>query len=100
MARRGTLAALLVLAPLSGGARADDSPCAKIEDPLAYNACLASHGPKAGVVGAAREGTEATGRSPGGEPGANRPRVEAEKRGAAPAVDRRRGRVHMEFRLQ
>ena len=100
MARLGTLAALLVLASLSGAARADDSACAKIEDPLAYNACLASHGPRAGAVGAAPGGTETTRRAPGGEPSAGRPRLEAEKRSAAPAVDRRRGRVHMEFHLQ
>jgi hypothetical protein len=31
-----------------GAARADDYPeCAKIENPLAYNQCLANHGPAA-----------------------------------------------------
>ena len=40
--------AVLVLLGLGGAARAEDNPaCAKFEDPLAYNACLAKLGPKA-----------------------------------------------------
>ena len=42
--RAGRLAALAALA-LAGPAKAD--PCAKYEDPLAYNACLAKQGPQA-----------------------------------------------------
>ena len=41
------LGALLIGAP----ARAkDDASCAQFEEPLAYNACLARHGPRAGAT--------------------------------------------------
>lgn len=47
--------ALLVLALLAvpGVAWADASACTKIEEPLAYNACLAREGPKTGAAPAA-----------------------------------------------
>lgn len=82
---------------LSGLARAADDPaCAKFEEPLAYNACLASHGPKANGVGTRSD--EAAPR--GVDPEAGR-RVAAPRRAAAAAhAARRRGRVHMEFRVR
>ena len=40
------LAAPLIAAP----AAAKDDPCAKYDAPLEYNACLAKHGPPAGVT--------------------------------------------------
>jgi hypothetical protein len=45
---------LLSLAALAwvGRARAEDDPaCAKYQEPMAYNACLARHGPKANNIG-------------------------------------------------
>ncbi len=53
-------AALLLVSAafLPALARAQDDPaCARFEEPLAYNACLASHGPKANI-----------GAAPGGAP--------------------------------
>jgi hypothetical protein len=47
---------LVVLFALGGAAKAADNPaCAKFEEPLAYNACLAKLGPKAYLVAPARE---------------------------------------------
>ena len=86
-------------AALSGQARAEDDPaCAKYQDPLAYNACLASHGPKATGVG------ENAGSAGGGDaPQA----VSAPPHPAAPTrarvwrrAPRGHGRAHMEFRVK
>jgi hypothetical protein len=98
---RAALALLALAAVLPDPARAQDDPaCAKFEEPLAYNACLASHGPKAGDIGETTGGAHA-------DPEAGVP-IEARKptgpqaalpRGLPPVV-RRRGRVHMEFRLR
>ena len=111
-------AALLVAvsaAVLPALAAEDDPACARFEDPLAYNACLASHGPKANGVGAAPAG----GASRQTDPESEAPRAGARQTGpdhagpenATPAeapheppgashVYRRRGRIHMEFRLR
>ncbi len=44
-------AAALVLLCSAGPADAEDNPaCAKFENPLEYNACLAKQGPKAGAT--------------------------------------------------
>ena len=84
------------VAVLPGLAEAEDDPaCARFEEPLAYNACLASHGPKANGVAtrfgeaAPRAAREAEGRW------VARGRVPAAAR-----ADRRHGRVHMEFRVR
>ena len=51
----------LILAAFPRGACAQDDPvqsdpaCAKYQEPLAYNACLASHGPKASEVGGSQD---------------------------------------------
>jgi len=69
---------VLVLLGSSGAARAQDNPaCAKFEEPLAYNSCLAKLGPKAWPSHAAPSGR---GRGP----------ASAGQRG-------RDGRAHMEF---
>jgi hypothetical protein len=85
-------AALLIfvsgLAALPRSALGQDDPaCAKYQEPLAYNACLASHGPKANSIGA--EPHSASRSSAGSAPGRE-----------WPAAARRRGRIHMEFRVQ
>ncbi len=42
---------IVVLVALAGAARAEDNPaCAKYQEPLAYNACLAKLGPRTGVT--------------------------------------------------
>jgi hypothetical protein len=85
-------AALLIfvsaLAALPRSALGQDDPaCAKYQEPLAYNACLASHGPKANSIGAEPHiGARSSAGSPAGR--------------EWPAATRRRGRVHMEFRVQ
>ncbi len=91
-----TLAVAAALLPMR--ARADVDPaCAKIEEPLAYNACLAAHGPRAKNVAASPEpaegahGSDRVGRAP----------VEAARPGwRYPAAARRHGRIHMEFRIR
>ena len=82
-------AALAILSLLVLGARAhaqDNPACAKYEDPLAYNACLAKLGPQAHGARAAPE--------PAGETaGAHRPR------GGGVATRGKTGRMHMEFSI-
>jgi hypothetical protein len=86
MAKRAAFAMLgLVSFVFAGRADAqDDAACAKYEEPVAYNACLARHGPKANDVGRLRAGT--------GRPGASA----SEGRGDVHAT-RKRGRAHLEF---
>ena len=52
MAARATIALSLAALAWTVGARAQDDPaCAQYREPMAYNACLARHGPKANGVG-------------------------------------------------
>ena len=97
MAKRAALMLLALAAASAGAARAQDDPaCAKFEDPLAYNACLASHGPKANVATSLRPAQE------------RRPPVQPERVRPAPTrgvdgwrhANRGRGRAHMEFRVK
>ena len=54
--RAALLMFVSALAALSRAALGQDDPaCAKYQEPLAYNACLASHGPKANSIGVAKE---------------------------------------------
>jgi hypothetical protein len=94
MAARVSIALLLTALAWAGNARAEDDPaCAQYREPMAYNACLARHGPKANGVGQFRAG--------GGEQGRD-----GETQTRAPAFHRWRGaqrvhgRMHMEFRVQ
>jgi hypothetical protein len=52
--------AALVFAAPAAAQRPD--PCARFEEPLAYNACLAEHGPRAGATRPAAATDEAGGR--------------------------------------
>ncbi len=82
---------LLILAALPAIAQAAGSDCADIEDPLAYNACLASRGPKAAL---------------GGPPGRDAPsQIGGPARTPVRAQPTRRfiprhGRAHMEFQVK
>jgi hypothetical protein len=92
-ARTATALCLAALA-WPGSARAQDNPaCAQYRDPMAYNACLAQHGPKANGVGQLHGGPQ---------PGRAVPnRVwYGHSRGTPTAhydPQRAHGRVHMEF---
>jgi hypothetical protein len=86
--RAALLMFVSALAALSRAALGQDDPaCAKYQEPLAYNACLASHGPKANSIGAE---PHSAARSSAGSPAGRE----------WPDATRRRGRVHMEFRVQ
>ncbi len=108
MAKRAAFLVLSLAAASAGPAwAADDPACAKFEDPLAYNACLASHGPKANDL--ATTGRPVQQNHPAAP-------AQAERSGPAPAravksaparsagrwrrATWRRGRVHMEFEVK
>jgi hypothetical protein len=92
--RKAVALLALFAAVLTGAARAEDNPaCARFDDPLAYNACLASHGPKAKGVAMTPEPTGA--REPEG-----RPYVAPKHVSNLPNMVRRRGRIHMEFMIR
>jgi hypothetical protein len=85
MAARAAIALCLAALASAGRARAEDDPsCVQYKEPMAYNACLARHGPKASDV-----------RTHSGE--AQAPAV-GFRRG--PHAQRVHGRVRMEFRVQ
>ena len=101
MAARAAIALSLAALAWTASARAEDDPaCAQYREPMAYNACLAQHGPKANSIGKLR----------GPQPGqAGQDRVwYGHTHGHAPparldsAQDARRvhGRMHMEFRVR
>jgi hypothetical protein len=89
--------ALTVVAQPLGAVAQDDPACAKFQDPLAYNACLASHGPKATDVGASRAPVQPGRAAPIQSAG---PAANSRAARGAPYATRHRGRVHMEFRLR
>ena len=57
-AARFAFAALVFAAP-AAAQRPD--PCARLEEPIAYNACLAEHGPRAAATRPASPNEEASG---------------------------------------
>jgi hypothetical protein len=60
MARAAPLAFVaLVFAAPAAAQRSD--PCARLEEPIAYNACLAAHGPRAAATRPATPNEEAAG---------------------------------------
>jgi hypothetical protein len=84
--------------PWAGSAWAEDDPaCAQYHEPMAYNACLARHGPKANGVGTlSRQFRSGGGAQGGGEIQSRGPRSFQRWQG----VQRAHGRMHMEFRVQ
>ena len=62
----------------------DEEACAKYQEPMAYNACLARHGPKANDVGRLRAGT-------------GRPAAWANSVRGDVGATRKHGRAHLEF---
>ena len=80
------------LAALASPARAEDYPaCAKIENPLAYNQCLAAHGPPAHATRAITPPEGADGPRAGWAAHGHAPRSEVQFSRA------RNGRMVMEF---
>jgi hypothetical protein len=103
MAARAAIALCLAALGWAGSAQAQDDPaCAKYHEPMAYNLCLAQHGPKANGVGQLHGG----GPQPGG---AAQGRIwYGHRYGRAPtarftspqSAQRVHGRVHMEFQVR
>ncbi len=92
-ARAAAIALCLATLASAGRALAEDDPsCAQYREPMAYNACLARHGPKANDVGA----------HPGGaQPErAGQDHAPATGFGRWPHAQRIHGRVHMEFHVR
>jgi hypothetical protein len=91
MMRKALVSALAVGAALCcAPARAEDNPaCAKFQEPLAYNACLARFGPRAHGVRAIA--------SPDGDGGGAGSDSAPADSAARPLVHQRRGRAHVEF---
>jgi hypothetical protein len=90
---------LAALAP-AGPARAEDDPsCAQYQEPMAYNACLARHGPKANDIGPHPGETQP---DRAGQDRRYEGEVQAPPAGFRhwPHAQRIHGRVHMEFRVR
>ena len=84
-------AAALIFVSSTASVHAEDNPaCAKFENPLEYNACLAKQGPRAGATLAVPEPA-------GAAPAPRSVRSMHAFRGAPP---RTRGRVRMEFTIR
>ncbi len=92
-ARAAAIGLCLAAVAAAGPAFAQDDPaCAQFQAPMAYNACLARHGPKANGP-----------RAGAGEPqraGRGQARAPASGLGRWPHAHRVHGRVHMEFHVQ
>jgi hypothetical protein len=59
MAARAAIALLAGAVAWAGSALAQDNPsCAQYREPMAYNACLARHGPRANNLGSRHGGTQ------------------------------------------
>ena len=101
MAARAAIALSLAALAWAATAEAQDDPaCAKYREPMAYNLCLAQHGPKANSIG------KLSGPQPD-QAGQNRVWYGQAHRQARAArfyspQDARRvhGRMHMEFRVR
>ena len=92
MAVRAAIALSLAALACAGSARAEDDPaCAQYREAMAYNACLARHGPKANGVGTLSRQFRS-----GGVAQDRAPRSFQRWQG----VQRAHGRMHMEFRVQ
>jgi len=100
MSARAAIALSLAAVAWAGGAQAQDNPaCAQYREPMAYNACLARHGPKANGVGqlhgSPRPGHAGQGRVWYGQTHHRAPTARRQGPQAA-----HHGRLHMEFRVR
>jgi hypothetical protein len=116
MAARAAIALYLTAMAWPGSALAQDDPaCTQYREPMAYNACLARHGPKANGVGqlhgrpqrGAQSDHAAPNRVSYGHSRTAPNRVSYEASGEAPSTrfydtqgsQHIHGRAHMEFRV-
>lgn len=96
-ARAATVVLALAALATAGRARAEDDPaCAQYQEPMAYNACLARHGPRANHVGnnPGHAQPDRAAQDRGQRDEAGRPSTAGRDWQRAP---RRHGRVRMEF---
>lgn len=102
MAARAAIALSLAALAWTAGARAEDDPaCAQYREPMAYNACLAQHGPKANSIGKLRgpqPGQAAQNRVWYGQ--AHRHTPAGRFFYSQQNAHRVQGRMHMEFRVR
>ena len=102
MAARAAIALLAAAVAWAGSALAQDDPsCAQYREPMAYNACLARHGPRANNLGRMHGGTQpshsAHDRGWRGGTGTGAP---ARRFYGRPRLQRAHGRVHAEFQVR
>ena len=102
MAARAAIALCLAALGWAGSAQAqDDQACAQYHEPMAYNLCLAQHGPKANGVGklhgGPQPGSAAQGRVWYGH---THGRAPAARFYSPHSAQRVHGRVHMEFQVR
>ena len=103
MAARAAIALCLTALAWTRSASAEDDPaCAQYREPMAYNACLARHGPKANNLGRLHGGTQPShtahdrGWRGGTRTGAPAGRFSYGRQ----RPKRARGRVHAEFQVR
>jgi hypothetical protein len=100
-ARAATVLCLAVLG-WAGSAQAQDNPaCAQYHEAMAYNLCLAQHGPKANGVGQL-QGRPQPGSAVQGQVwhGHAHGRAPTARFTGPPTARRGHGRVHMEFQVR
>ncbi len=101
MAARAAIALCLVALGWAGAARAqDDAACAQYHEAMAYNLCLAQHGPKANGVGKLHGGPQ-PGHAAQGRVWYGHAHGAPTARFTSPqSAQRVHGRVHMEFQVR
>ncbi len=102
MAARAAIALCLVALGWAGRAQAQDDPaCAQYHEPMAYNLCLAQHGPKANGVGKLHGGPPVGGAAQSRVwYGHTRRRAPTARFYSPQSAHRVHGRVHMEFQVR
>ena len=102
MAARAAIAFCLAALGWAGSAQAQDDPaCAQYREPMAYNLCLAQHGPKANGVGKLHGGPQPGGAAQGRVwYGHTRGRAPTARFTSPRSAHRVNGRVHMEFQVR
>jgi hypothetical protein len=97
MAARAAIALCLATLGWAGSAQAQDDPaCAQYREPMAYNLCLAQHGPKANGVGKLHGGPQ-PGLAAHDRGSYGRGRAPTTRFTSAQGAQRVHGRMHMEF---
>jgi hypothetical protein len=102
MAARAAIALCLAALAWAGSAQAQDDPaCAQYREPMAYNLCLAQHGPKANGVGKLHRGPQPGSAAQGRVwYGHTHGRAPTARYYSPQNAHRVHGRVHMEFQVR